>query len=47
MATFKIIFIFPFENKGKINITAYFSAQASLLYQFYVLKYNALTWKHI
>ena len=47
MAAFKIIFIFPFENKGKINITACFSAQVFLLYQFYVLKYNALTWKYI
>ena len=47
MAAFKIMFIFPFENKGKINITAYVSAQAFLRYQFYVLKYDALTWKHI
>ena len=36
-----------FQSKEKINITAYFSAQAFLLYQFYVLKYDAVTWKHI
>ena len=36
-----------FHSKEKINITAYFSAQAFLLYQFYVLKYDAVTWKHI
>ena len=36
-----------FQSKEKIKITAYFSAQAFLLYQFDVLKYDALTWKHI
>ena len=36
-----------FQNKEKIKITAYFSAQVFLLYQFDVLKYDALTWKHI
>ena len=36
-----------FQSKEKMNITAYFSAQAFLLYQFYVLKYDAVTWKHI
>ena len=36
-----------FQNKEKIKITAYFSAQVFLLYQFDVLKYDALTWNHI
>ena len=36
-----------FQSKGNINITAYFLAQAFSLYQFYVLKYDALTSKHI
>ena len=36
-----------FQSKGKINIIAYFSVQPFLPYQFYVLKSDALTWKHI